>query len=123
MSTPRIVQTVKTLDKGSDRDIQVGITLPKDSKYMYMVPVYHNASSREIVADFYMKSSNLIPPSECFSVTVDKQYVLIIVQTLTKDTVSLYVIDFTATDKKINEFIIADVPKKVKASADRLSTL
>ena len=88
-----------------------------------MLPVYQNASSREIIADCYMKTSNLIPPSECFSVAVDKQYVLIFVQTLTKDTVSLYVIDFTATDKKLNEFIIADVPKKVKAGADRLSTM
>ena len=89
-----------------------------------MLPVYHNASSREIVADCSMRSSNLIPPSECFSVAIDKQYVLIVVQTLTKDTVSLYVIDFTTTiNKKLNEFTIVNVPKKVNAGADRLSTL
>ena len=87
------------------------------------IPVYMNQDSREIMVKGDHLMEQLIPPSECFSVAVDKQYVLIFVQTLTKDTVSLYVIDFTATDKKLNEFIIADVPKKVKAGADRLSTM
>ena len=44
-------------------------------------------------------------------------------QTLSKDTPSLFVVDFSKTDKKLVEYSILNAPNRVKAAPDRLSTM